>query len=116
MHKRPIVKLRQMANRARSAAFVGSRKSVKKLKQSFQNKTDRPQFITLELSTFRYRLNPGEELVLLYDADKVQDGLGAALRIEIYTDGDQIELIVWTQEVQMFFADGLPAPQDHNHT
>ena len=89
---------------------------MKKLKQSFQNKTDRPQFITLELSTFRYRLNPGDELVLFYDADKVQDGLGAALRIEIYTDGDHIELIVWTHEVEMFFPNGLPAPQDYNQT
>jgi hypothetical protein len=87
---------------------------MKKLKQSFQNKTDRPQFINLELSTSRYRLAPGEELILFYDADKVQDETGSALRIEIISDGDRTELVVWTHEDQLFFADGRPAPRDYD--
>lgn len=88
---------------------------MQKLKQSFQNKTDRPQFINLELSTARFRLNPNEELVLFYEANRVQDALGATLRIEFITDGDQLELVVWTHEDQMFFGDGRPAPRDFDH-
>jgi hypothetical protein len=68
------------------------------------------------LSTSRYCLKPGEELVLFYDPEQVQDELGATLRIEIFTSLDQIELIVWTNEMEMFFADGRPAPQDFNQT
>ena len=83
-----------------------------RLKQSFQNKTDRPQFINLELSTARFRLNPHDELVLFYDADKVQDELGATLRVEFIASDDGIELCVWTNEVEMFFPDGRRAPQD----
>ncbi len=89
---------------------------MQKLKQSFQNRTDRPQFINLELSTARFRLNPNEELVLFYEANKVQDALGATLRTEFIKNGDQLELVVWTHEDQMFFSDGRPAPQDFDHT
>ena len=45
---------------------------MQKLKQSFHNSTDRPQFINLELSTGRFRLNPNEELILFYDAADVR--------------------------------------------
>lgn len=86
-----------------------------RLKQSFQNKTDRPQFIFLELSTARFRLNPNQELVLFYDSDKVQDQLGAALRIELVPSYGEIELVVWTHEDQMFFPDGRPAPRDYGY-
>jgi hypothetical protein len=82
-----------------------------KLKQSFQNKTDRPQFINLELSTARFRLGPDEELILFYNADDVQDQGGATLRIELINGHDGTELVVWTHEDEMFFADGRPAPQ-----
>jgi hypothetical protein len=88
---------------------------VQKLKQSFQNRTDRPQFINLELSTARFRLNPNEELVLFYEPGKIQDALGATLRTEFIINGDQLELVVWTHEDQMFFSDGRPAPQDFDH-
>jgi len=74
---------------------------MQRLRQSFQNNTDRPQFINLELSTARFRLNPKEELILFYDADEEQDELGAALRIEFVAG--------W----EMFFPDGRPAPLDY---
>jgi len=86
---------------------------MQRLRQSFQNNTDRPQFINLELSTARFRLNPKEELILFYDADEEQDELGAALRIEFVAGWDGIELCVWTAEVEMFFPDGRPAPLDY---
>ena len=89
---------------------------MQKLKQSFRNGTDRPQFINLELSTARFRLNPNEELVLFYEAGKAQDALGATLRTEFVMNGDQLELVVWTDEYQMFFNDGHPAPRDFDHT
>jgi hypothetical protein len=89
---------------------------MQKLKQSFQNRTDRPQFINLELSTARFRLNPNEELVLFYESDRVQDALGATLRTELITNGDQLELVVWTHENQMFFSDGRPAPHEFYNT
>ena len=83
-----------------------------RLKQSFRNKTDKPQFINLELSTSRYRLNPNEELILFYDADQEWGDAGAALSIEFITVYDRLELVIWTGEVDMFFADGRTAPQD----
>jgi hypothetical protein len=88
---------------------------VVRLKQSFQNKTDRPQFINLELSTARFRLDSGDELILFYDADGVMDDAGAALRIEFIMSWESVELVVWTNEDQMFFPDGSPAPQNFDH-
>ena len=82
------------------------------IKQSFQNKTNRPWFLNLELSTARFRLNPGDELIVLYGSSEVQDNLGAALRTEIVQDGDRLELVVWTSAAEVFTADGRPAPQD----
>ena len=86
---------------------------MQKLKQSFHNSTDRAQFINLELSTARFRLNPNEELVLFYAAaDERNDG-GAALRIDFIAGHDGIELCVWTGEEEMFLPDGRPAPRDY---
>jgi hypothetical protein len=76
------------------------------------NKTNRTWFLSLELCTARFRLNPGDELVLLYESSEVQDNLGAALRTEIIQDGDVLELVVWTSAGEMFTADGRSAPQD----
>ena len=86
---------------------------MQKLKQSFHNSTDRPQFINLELSTARFRLNPNEELILFYDAADVRNEGGAALRIDFIAGYDGIELCVWTGEDEMFFPDGRPAPRDY---
>ncbi|WP_340318034.1 hypothetical protein [Rhizorhabdus argentea] len=40
-----------------------------KQKQTFHNPTDTTLFLNLELSTARFRLDPGEELILHYDTD-----------------------------------------------
>lgn len=85
-----------------------------RLKQSFHNTTDLPQVITLELSTARFRLNPGEVLVLNYDSDDAQDELGSALRIDFIGDGDGIELVVWTKESEMYLPNGRPAPTNYD--
>jgi hypothetical protein len=85
-----------------------------KLKQSFHNATDRPQFINLQLSTARFRLDPGEILVLFYDADEVQDELGASVRIEFVRGHDAFEIVVWTRGDKLFRLDGTAAPQDFN--
>jgi hypothetical protein len=89
---------------------------MQRFRQSFQNKTDRPQFINLELSIARFRLNPNDELILFYDSAEVQDQLGAALRIEFIAGYDGIELCVWTAEDEMFFSDGRPAPRDYDRS
>jgi len=86
---------------------------VQRLKQSFHNSTDRPQFINLELSTSRFRLNPNEELILFYDPTDDRNEGGAPLRIDFIAGHDGIELCVWTDEDEMFFPDGRPAPLDY---
>jgi hypothetical protein len=85
-----------------------NRTAAMKLKQTFRNSTDKPQFITLELSTARYRLDPNEELVLFYEPER------EPLEIEFIIDGDGLELLVWTAESEMFFPDGRPGPQDYD--
>jgi hypothetical protein len=85
-----------------------------KLKQTFHNSGDVPFFVNLELSTSRFRLNPGEELILLYDpADRAVDDYGAALRIELIPGADGPELVIWTQEQEMFCPDGRTAAKDY---
>ena len=81
---------------------------MKKLKQTFRNSTGKPQFITLELSTVRYRLDPKKELVLFYDPND------DPLEIEFIAHCDGLELLVWTSEQQMFFTDGRPGPEDYD--
>ena len=83
-----------------------------RLKQSFHNDTNRPQIITLELSTARFRLDPGEVLVLHYDSDERQNELGAALQIDFIGDAEGIELVVWTGETEMYLPNGRPAQQN----
>jgi hypothetical protein len=68
----------------------------------------------LELSTARYRLGPGEKLVLHYDTEEVQDELGSVLSVDLVTAEDFIELSVWTAEDQMYFPDGYPAPTNYD--
>lgn len=87
--------------------------TVTKLKQTFANPTKSPIFLSLELSTSRFRLNPGEELILLYDpADRASDANGSALRIEVIPDCAIIELAIYTAETKLFYADGREAPMD----
>jgi hypothetical protein len=86
-----------------------------KLKQAFHNPGDAPLFLNPELSTSRFRLNPGEELILHYDpTDRPMDMHGAALRIEMIQDADSPELIIWTAEQEMFFPNGEQAPEDYD--
>lgn len=86
-----------------------------KLKQTFHNPTSAPIFLNLELSTARFRLNPGEELILFYDAgDRPVDEHGAALRIEVVQGHDGVELVIWTAEQEMFYPDGRTASLDYN--
>lgn len=85
-----------------------------RLKQTFRNATRRDQIINLELSTARFRMRPGEALVLHYDPDEEQDEFGAALRVELIDSGDGLELVVWTCEDEMFFPDGRPAPRNYD--
>lgn len=88
-----------------------------KLKQTFSNPTKSPIFLNLELSTSRFRLNPGEELILLYDpADRAADSNGSALRIEIIPECDSIELAIYTAESVLFYPDGREAPLDFGTT
>ena len=85
-----------------------------KLKQTFHNPTDAPIFVNLELSTSRFRLDPGTELILLYNpADRAADEHGAALRIEIIRGADGPELVIWTAEDEMFYPDGRIAPKEY---
>lgn len=85
-----------------------------RLKQFFRNETGSDQIINLELSTARFRLEPGVELVLFYDSDAVQGDNGATLRVDFISDGGALELSVWTHEDQMFFPDGREAPRDYD--
>jgi hypothetical protein len=88
--------------------------AMAKLKQTFHNPGDAPLFLNLELSTSRFRLGPGEELILLYDpADRAVDQHGASLRIEVMQGADGPELVVWTAEEEMFLPDGQRAPKDY---
>ena len=92
---------------------MGGVKAMTKLKQTFANATDATLFLNLELSTSRYRLKPGEELILFYDPkDRDADSNGAALRIELITGGDGLELVIYTGEQEMFLPDGREAPLD----
>lgn len=84
-----------------------------KLKQTFQNRTDQTLFLNLELSTSRFRLNPGEELLLFYDpSESVYNEDNAPLRIEMVRGPDGSELVIWTGEHEMFRPDGTKAPLD----
>jgi len=85
-----------------------------RLTQSFENRSDKPQFIMLELSTARFRLGPGEELILHYNSEDVQDQRGSSLRVDLVEAGDYVEMSVWTHEDEMYLPDGSPAPTNYD--
>lgn len=85
--------------------------------QSFHNSTDAPFFLNLELSTARFRLDPGKELVLHYDTEgRPQDSHGSPLRVELIQGADGAELVIWTYEHQMFHPDGRVAARDYGRS
>jgi len=83
-----------------------------RLKQAFKNSTDGPLIIFLELSTSRYRLAPGEELVLFYDSHDCGNGPDMPLSIECAIEGANPHITIWTQENTMFRSDGTEADMD----
>lgn len=85
-----------------------------RLKQVFQNCSDRSLIIFLELSTARFRVGPGQELTLFYDESADADGPAAPLRIEYMMDGDDPQITIYTSEDAMFLADGTEAPTDYS--
>ncbi len=80
-----------------------------RLKQSFKNSSERPLFIFLELSTSRYRLEPGEELILFYDSDDRGNGPDTPLSIDYAMQGEYGHITIWTGEDTMFNPDGSEA-------
>jgi hypothetical protein len=88
---------------------------MKKCKQTFRNSTAGRLIINLELSTSRYRLKAGEELIHFFDpADDPHNEGSAALNIEFIATTDGLELVIWTKESELFLTSGCPAPQDFN--
>ena len=86
-----------------------------KLRQTFRNSTDRTMFVTLELATSRYRLVPGDELILICDAgDAPSDEHGSLVRTEVISGPDGVELLVWTSAATLTRADGTSAPLDYS--
>ncbi|AQR72639.1 hypothetical protein [Sphingomonas sp. LM7] len=83
-------------------------------RQVFRNSSDRSLILFLELSTARFRLSPGRELVLLYEDDAEADGPDAPLRIEYMFDGDDPQIVIHTDEDAMFLADGTEAVRDYS--
>jgi len=85
-----------------------------RLKQVFRNASDTSLILFLELSTARFRLAPGEELALFYDADSRSDGPGAPLRVEYMLDGSEPQIVIYTDEDTMFLPDGTEAETDYS--
>lgn len=73
-------------------------------KQIFRNESGQIRFIFLEPSTSRYRLAPGDELILRYNPETP---------IEIEFSKDSTELIVWTNEMELFHVDGREAETNY---
>lgn len=84
-----------------------------RLKQVFKNATGTSLILFLELSTARFRMAPGEELMLFYDDDAYTDGIGAPLRIEYTLDGAEPQIVIYTHEDTMFLPDGSEAETNY---
>ena len=66
-----------------------------RLKHVIRNTTERPQFVTFELSTARYRLKPGEELFFYYETE-FRRADEPPLISEFIDNRDGLEIIIWT--------------------
>ena len=65
-------------------------------------------FIFLELSTARYCLFPGQELLLCYDSDDTKSN-GGPVAVDLMQDGGDMTLVLWTGEDEMLHPDGQRA-------
>ena len=98
---------------------VGQRSSVRedkvaRLKHVIRNTTERAQFITFELSTARYRLNPGEELSFYYETEFPRPD-EPPLITEFIDNRDGLEIVIWTNfatEEGPFLPNGEEAKTD----
>ena len=84
--------------------------AVQELTQVFKNKTDKPIIIMLELSTARYRLAPGEELLLRYKPERVKyHPYDASIVIEFEDYQGGLGMVVHSQNDEMLGPDGQPS-------
>lgn len=85
-----------------------------RLKHVIRNTSERPQFVTFELSTARYRLNPGEELFFYYETEFPRPN-EPPLITELIDNRDGLEIIIWTNfgsEEGPFLPNGEEAETD----
>lgn len=85
-----------------------------RMKQVFANCSDQSLVLFLEMSTARFRLEPGEEMILFYDDAAHVDGPGAPLRIVYVIDGASPQITIYTDEDTMFLPDGTEAELDYS--
>ena len=81
--------------------------------QVFENGTDQPLILFLEPYTTRYRVMPGEAYTLFYDDSSEADGSDAPLRIVHVREGENPQISIYTDESDMYLADGTEAVPDY---
>jgi hypothetical protein len=69
-------------------------KQVTRLKHTIKNSTSQPQFVNFELSTQRYRLEPGQEMYFYYESDFPRPDEPPLITDFIDNDGT-IEIVIW---------------------
>jgi len=82
-------------------------------RQVFENATDQPLILFLEPYTTRYRVMPGEAYTLFYDDEAEVDGSDAPLRIVYVLEGQCPQISIYTDESDMYLADGTQAAPDY---
>jgi hypothetical protein len=75
--------------------FKPMERRVARLKHVIRNTTDRPQFVTFELSTNRYRVCPGGEIFFFYESDFPQSD-EPPLIMDFIKNGEGLEIIIWS--------------------
>ncbi|RYD42526.1 MAG: hypothetical protein EOP63_12650 [Sphingomonadales bacterium] len=66
-----------------------------RLKHTIKNSTGQSQFVNFELSTHRYRLEPGQEMYFFYESDFPQPDEPPLITDFIDNDGI-VEIVIWT--------------------
>ena len=85
-----------------------------RVKHLIRNATDSPQFVTFEVSTYRYRLNPGEEIFFYYPSEFPNPDEPPLITEFVGSDGEY-ETIIWInfgQEEGPFLPNGDKAVPD----